>query len=65
MASREERQRELEAIFRSSPDGSNRIIQIYMRAKGELPPMGSFVVQDVIPAILDAEFPPPDGESPP
>lgn len=56
MTTREDRQKELESIARS-PGGPDRIFELYIQLKGKMAPIESLVVQDLVPEILDAEFP--------
>ncbi len=56
MTDREQRRKQLEAIARGTPDGSDQILGLHMNVTGKLPPIGSLVVQQMIPEILDAEF---------
>jgi hypothetical protein len=56
MQTREQRRLELESLANTKP-GCCQILGEYLFAIGRMPAAGSYVRQDMIPAILDAEFP--------
>jgi hypothetical protein len=58
---REERERELVDMLRSE-DGLDQIVSLYEKVMGipdgSEPPVGTLARQQMIPAILDSEYPP-------